>query len=130
MNKINPASLNTNQIKPNDTINNNIQVNIKKTDIVNLKIKKNNNNNENKSSQLNNSDINYKEINEINNINPKIEKNKKKLNKKIKEEKEEIILINEDDVSEESKQSVPYKKKIIQNKSIDKKGKKSKTKKK
>ena len=73
MNKINPASLNTNQIKSNDTINNNIQVNIKKTDIVNLKIKKNNNNNENKSSQLNNSDINYKEINEINNINPKIE---------------------------------------------------------
>ena len=77
MNKINPASSNQNKIKSNDNINNNQQVNIKKTDIVNLKIKKNNNNNETKSSQLNNSDINYKEINEINNINPKIEKNKK-----------------------------------------------------
>ena len=129
MNKINPASLNPKKIKPNDNINNNQQVNIKKTDILNLKIKKNNNDNEIKSSQLNNSDINYKEINEINNINPKIEKNKKKLNKKIKEEKEEIILINDDDKSEESNISVPYKKKIIQNKSIDKKGKKSKTKK-
>ena len=67
MNKINPASLKPKKIKPNDNINNNQQVNIKKTDIVNLKIKKSNNNDETKSSQLNNSDINYKEINEINN---------------------------------------------------------------
>ena len=113
---------------PEGSINNNLQVNIKKTDIIKLKPKKNSDNNiENKSSQLNNSDINYKELNEINNINPKIEKNKKKLNKKIKEEKEEIILINDD--TDESKKSEPYKKKIIQNKSVDKKGKISKTKK-
>ena len=111
---------------PEGSINNNLQVNIKKTDIIKLKPKKNSDNNiENKSSQLNNSDINYKELNEINNINPKIEKNKKKLNKKIK--KEEIILINDD--TDESKKSEPYKKKIIQNKSVDKKGKISKTKK-
>jgi len=100
---------------PEGSINNNLQVNIKKTDIIKLKPKKNSDNNiENKSSQLNNSDINYKELNEINNINPKIEKNKKKLNKKIKEEKEEIILINDD--TDESKKSEPYKKKIIQKK--------------
>ena len=68
-------------------------------------------------------------MNEINNINPKIEKNKNKLNKKIKEEKEEIILINDDEsISDISKKSEPYVKKIIQNKSIDKKGKKSKIK--
>ena len=47
-----------------------------------------------------------------------------------KETKEEIIEINDDlSISEESKRSEPYKKKIIQNKSIDKKGKKSITKK-
>jgi len=53
------------------------------------------------------------------------------LNKKIKEEKkEEIILINDDaSLSEESKKSELYIKKIVQNKSIDKKGKKSKIKK-
>ena len=68
-------------------------------------------------------------MDEINNINPKIEKNKNKLNKKIKEEKEEIILINDDEsISDISKKSEPYVKKIIQNKSIDKKGKKSKIK--
>ena len=51
------------------------------------------------------------------------------MNKKINEEKEEIILINDDEsISDISKKSEPYVKKIIQNKSIDKKGKKSKIK--
>ena len=103
-------------------------MNIKEEDNNKLKTKKlGKNNNDNKSNKNDNTS---KELNKNFNINPKMEKNKKKLNKKIKEEKEEIILIDDDkSLTEESKKSEPYVKKIIQNKSVDKKGKKSKLKK-
>ena len=103
-------------------------MNIKEEDNNKLKTKKlGKNNNDNKSNKNDNTS---KEFNKNFNINPKMEKNKKKLNKKIKEEKEEIILIDDDkSITEESKKSEPYVKKIIQNKSVDKKGKKLKLKK-
>ena len=112
-------SLNSNKVN----LNNNIEININNS--INNKNKKKNTTINNNETHLNNTN-NLTDLND-NIINPKIEKNNKNKTNDKKNIHEEVILIEEDD-EEKSNNSHPYVKKIIENKSLEKKGKKSKIK--